>query len=118
MEVDAAAWNVTRRIPAGDGVYNLAVSPDGKLLVGTNKRGASVSIFDIESGKELARVATKRKVLHGVVITPDSKYAFVTVEGVGAEPGTVEIIDLAAKKTAATVDTPPQAAGIDFWKMQ
>ena len=118
VEVDAAAWNVTRRIAAGDGVYNLAVSPDGKLLVGTNKRGASVSIFDVESGKELARVATKRKVLHGVVITPDSKYAFVTVEGVGAEPGTVEIIDLTAKKTVATVDTPPQAAGIDFWKMQ
>ena len=118
VEVNATAWNVTRRIPAGDGVYNLAVSPDGKLLVGTNKRGASVSIFDVESGRELARVATKRKVLHGVVITPDSKYAFVTVEGVGAEPGTVEIIDLVAKKTAATVDTPPQAAGIDFWKMQ
>jgi DNA-binding beta-propeller fold protein YncE len=118
VEVDAAGWNVTRRIPAGDGVYNLAVSADGKFLLATNKRGASVSIFDLESGKELARVATKRKVVHGVVISPDSKYAFVTVEGVGAEPGTVEIIDLATEKTAATVDTPPQAAGIDFWKMQ
>jgi DNA-binding beta-propeller fold protein YncE len=117
-EVDAAGWKVTRRIPAGDGVYNLAVSADGKFLIATNKRGASVSIFDLESGKELARVATKRKVVHGVVISPDSKYAFVTVEGVGAEPGTVEIIDLATKKTAATVDTPPQAAGIDFWKME
>jgi hypothetical protein len=30
----------------------------------------------------------------------------------------VEVIDLAAKKTAASVDTPPQAAGIDFWKME
>jgi len=118
VEVDAAGWSVTRRIPAGDGVYNLAVSADGKLLVATNKRGASVSIFDLESGKELVRLGTKRKVVHGVVISPDSKYAFVTVEGVGAEPGTVEIIDLAAKKTAATVDTPPQAAGIDFWKME
>jgi DNA-binding beta-propeller fold protein YncE len=118
VEMDATGWNVTRRIPAGDGVYNLAVSGDGKLLLATNKRGASVSIFDLQSGKELARLATKRKVLHGVVISPDSKYAFVTVEGVGAEPGTVEIIDLGTKKTAATVDTPPQAAGIDFWKVQ
>jgi DNA-binding beta-propeller fold protein YncE len=118
VEVDATGWNVVRRIPAGDGVYNLAVSGDGKLLLATNKRGASVSIFDLQSGKELARLATKRKVLHGVVISPDSKYAFVTVEGVGAEPGTVEIIDLGTKKTAATVDTPPQAAGIDFWKVQ
>jgi hypothetical protein len=42
----------------------------------------------------------------------------VTVEGVGAEPGTVEVVDLEVKKTVATVDTPPQAAGIDFWKIQ
>jgi hypothetical protein len=30
----------------------------------------------------------------------------------------VEVIDLVAKKPAASADTPPQAAGIDFWKME
>jgi hypothetical protein len=55
-------------------------------------------------------------VLHGVVVSPDDAYAFVTVEGVGTEPGTVEIIDLAALKTVATIDVPPGAAGIDFYK--
>jgi DNA-binding beta-propeller fold protein YncE len=118
VEVDAMNWSLVQRIPAGNGVYNLGVTPDGKLLVATNKRDASVSIFEIATGKELARLATKRKVLHGVAISPDSRYAFVTVEGVGEEPGTLEIIDLHAMKTAATVDTPPQAAGIDFWKME
>ncbi len=117
VEIDTEKWSVIRRIPAGAGVYNLGVTPDGTLLVATNKRGASVSIFDIATGTELARLPTKRKVVHGVVISPDSRYAFVTVEGVGSEPGTVEIIDLAARKTIATVDTPPQAAGIDFWKI-
>ncbi|HEY5839297.1 MAG TPA: hypothetical protein VIT19_09700, partial [Pyrinomonadaceae bacterium] len=58
------------------------------------------------------------KVLHGVVISPDDLYAFVTVEGVGNEPGTVEIIDLKAMKTVATVDVPRQAAGIDFYKIE
>ena len=106
-----------RRIPAGNGVYNLGVSPDGSLLVATNKRDASVSIFSTGTAKELARLPTKRKVLHGVAITPDSRYAFITVEGVGSEPGTVEIIDLKSLTTVATVDTPSQAAGIDFWKM-
>jgi hypothetical protein len=30
----------------------------------------------------------------------------------------VEIIDLEAMKSVARVDTPPQAAGIDFWKLE
>jgi DNA-binding beta-propeller fold protein YncE len=118
VEVDATNWSLVRRIPAGNGVYNLGVTQDGKLLVATNKREGSVSIFEISTGKELARLATKRKVVHGVAISPDSRYAFVTVEGVGEEPGTLEIIDLSALRTVATVDTPPQAAGIDFWKME
>jgi DNA-binding beta-propeller fold protein YncE len=118
VEIDTGNWKLVKRIPAGNGVYNLGVSPDGKLLIATNKRDASASIFDIASGQELARVPTKRKVVHGVAVSPDSRYAFVTVEGVGEEPGTVEIIDLVAKKSVGSVDTPPQAAGIDFWKME
>lgn len=117
VEVYAKNWSLGRRILAGNGVYNLGVTPDGKLLVATNKRDASASIFDIATAKELARIPTKRKVVHGVVISPDNRYAFVTVEGVGSEPGTVEVIDLQSRKIVAEVDTPPQAAGIDFWKM-
>lgn len=118
VEVDTAKWTLARRIPAANGVYNLGVSPDGKLLVATNKRDASVSIIETDGARELAKIPTKRKVVHGVTVSPDSRYAFVTVEGVGEEPGTVEIIDLVAKKSVASVDTPPQAAGIDFWKME
>ena len=107
-----------RRIPAGPGVYNLGVTRDGKLLIATNKRGPSVSIFEIKTAKELARLPTKRKVVHGVAVSPDNLYAFVTVEGIGSEPGTLEVIDLAALKTVATLDLPEQAAGIDFWKIE
>jgi DNA-binding beta-propeller fold protein YncE len=118
VQVDTASWKMVRRIAAGPGVYNLAVTRDGRLLVATNKRGPSVSVFDAKSGKELARLPTKRKVVHGVVVSPDSRYAFVSVEGVGSEPGTVEVIDLESLKTVATIDVPVQAAGIDFWKME
>ena len=116
VEVNANTWALVRRIPARPGVYNLDVTHDGSRLLATNKRDQSVSIYDLKSGKELARLPTKRKVLHGVVVTPDDRYAFVTVEGVGAEPGTVEIIDLVAMKTVATVDVAQGAAGIDFYK--
>ena len=114
VEVDANKWALVRRLPTRAGVYNLAVTKDGTRLLATNKRDQSVSIIDIKSGKELARLPTKRKVLHGVVVSPDDRYAFVTVEGVGAEPGTVEIIDLNALKTVATIDVGQQASGIDF----
>jgi DNA-binding beta-propeller fold protein YncE len=118
LEVDAEEWKITRRMPARPGVYNLAVTKDGTRLLATNKRDQSVSVVDIKSGRELARLPTKRKVLHGVVVSPDDRYAFVSVEGVGSEPGTVEVIDLVSLKTVATVDVPPEAAGIDFLRME
>lgn len=118
VEIDVAAWRLTRRWEAGTGVYNLAVTRDGKLLLGTNKRGQSVSIFDIAAGKEVARIATQRKVVHGIVISPDDRYAFVSVEGIGAEPGTLEVIDLATRTRVASVDLGQMAGGIDFWKME
>jgi DNA-binding beta-propeller fold protein YncE len=118
VEVSANDWKLVRRIPARAGVYNLGITHDGTRLLATNKRDQSVSIYDLRSGKELARLPTKRKVLHGVVVSPDDAYAFVTVEGVGSEPGTVEIIDLKALQTVATVDVGEEAAGIDFYKTE
>jgi DNA-binding beta-propeller fold protein YncE len=116
VEINAASWEFVRRIPARPGVYNLDLTHDGQRLIATNKRDQSVSIYEVKSGRELVRLPTKRKVLHGVVVSPDDRYAFVTVEGVGSEPGTVEIIDLRDLKTVTTIDLPPGAAGIDFYK--
>lgn len=115
VEIDTATWTLRRRIPARPGVYNLAVTQNGRLIA-TNKRDQSVSVVDIASGKELARLPTRRRIVHGVVVSADDRYAFVTVEGIAAEPGTVEIIDLVALKTVATVDVAPQAGGIDILK--
>ena len=118
VEIDAAKWKVVRRIPARAGVYNLAITKDGTRLLATNKRDQSVSVLEIKTGRELARLPTKRKVLHGVVVSPDDRFAFVTVEGVGAEPGTVEVVDLTALKIVASVDVAEGAAGIDFLRTE
>ena len=115
VEVDTDAWKVTRRIPAGPGVYNLGISHDGTRLIGTNKKGQSVSVFDVASGRELARIATLRRAVHGVAVSGDDRYAFISVEGYGAEPGTVEMIDLAALKRVASVDVGQMAAGIETY---
>jgi len=118
VEIDAATWKLVRRIPAGSGVYNLGMTADGTRLIATNRREQSVSVLDVKSGKELARLKTKRSVVHGVAVSSDDRYAFISVEGIASDPGTVEVIDLRTLKIVASVDVAPQAGGIDFWKVQ
>jgi DNA-binding beta-propeller fold protein YncE len=118
VEVDAATWTMTRKIPTGRGPYNLAVTPDGKLLVATLKPGSSLQVFDIATGKSVMLEKTSNTLAHGVVVSPDSRYAFVTSEGVGAQPGKVDVFDLVALQKVASVDIGQQASGIAFWKMQ
>ncbi len=113
VEIDVATWQMVRRIPTGNGVYNLAVTRDGTKLIATNKRDQSVSIIALPSGRELARIPTRRRVVHGAAVSADDRYAFISVEGVGSEPGTLEIIDLVTLKTVATVDVGQMAGGID-----
>ena len=118
VEVDVATWAMSRRIPMGNGVYNLAVTHDGKYLLGTNKRDQSVSVIDLAGGTEKARIKTKRKVVHGVVVSSDDRYAFVSVEGIGSEPGTLEVIDLHSMQSVAQVDVGQMAGGIDFLRTE
>lgn len=116
LEVNTDEWEVTRRFETGKAPYNLEVSPDGKLLVVTYKGEGATAIWDISSGTELAKVQNSRKVSHGVAISPDSKYAFVTIEGIGGEPGSVDVVDLTSYTLVDHVETGKQAGGIYFWK--
>ena len=117
LEIDTATWTLARRIPTGRGVYNLAVTPDGRRLVATLKQGSLVEIFDLPSGKSLARLKTSTTLAHGVTVTPDSRYAFVSSEGVGSAPGKVDVFDVQKPRLAASVSVGQQASGITFWKM-
>ena len=116
LEIDIQKWQITRRFETGKAPYNLEVSPDGKLVVVSYKGEGSTGIWDIESGKELAKLANTRRVSHGVAITPDNKYAFISVEGIGGEPGSVDVINLSTLKVVDHVETGKQAGGIYFWK--
>ena len=118
LEVDLDEWKITRRFPGGKGPYNVEISPNGKLLVVTYKTDAQTGIWNLAEGKELARIPNSRKVAHGIAISPDNKYAFVTVEGIGAEPGSVDVIDLQKLEKVATAEIGKQAGGIAFWKME
>ena len=117
-EVSLEDWKITRRFHTQKGPYNLAISPNGKMILATCKSNHSVAIWDLESGKELASVPASRRLTHGVTISPDNRFAFVSVEGVADDPGTVDVIDLQTFKLRASIDVGKQASGIDFWKIE
>jgi DNA-binding beta-propeller fold protein YncE len=117
LEISLRDWRLERRWATGRGPYNLAVTPDGGLLVATLKQGAAVEVFDLASGRSRARMATSAPVANGVVVSPDGRYAFVSVENVGMAPGKVDIFDLDSLKRVASVEVGQQASGIDFWRL-
>jgi DNA-binding beta-propeller fold protein YncE len=112
VEVDTDKWLVTRRFATGKGPYNLDLTPDGKQLVATYKTDGAIGIWDLATGKERARIASSRKVTHGVAISRDGRYAFVTSESKNADPGVLDVVDLRQGKIVATVVVGLQAGGI------
>jgi DNA-binding beta-propeller fold protein YncE len=117
-EVSLQDWQIVRRFKTQKGPYNLAITPDGKKILATCKPNNSTAIFDLESGRELASVPASRRITHGVTVSPDNRFAFISVEGVGDDPGTVDVIDLQSYEVRASIDIGKQASGIDFWKME
>lgn len=115
---DAATLKKTKEIPLGAGSYNVEPSPDGKWVIITNKKDKSFSLVDAKGLTEVARVPTTKKIVHGVAYSPDGKYAFITQESIGADPGAVDMFDLATKKTVATYPLPAQPTGVGILRMK
>lgn len=118
VEIDVPRWEISRRFPTGRGPYNLAVTGDGRLLIATLKQGGAVQIFDLATGQSVLTTKSSTNVTHGIAISPDSRYAFVSNEAVGAAPGKVDIYDLRTLTRVADVPVGLQAGGIAFWKME
>ncbi len=115
LEVDTERWIVSRRLPTGKAPYNLEAVAGGSLLLATLKGEQGVAVFDLEAGEEVARLAASRPITHGVVATPDGRYAFVSNESAGSVRGTVDVIDLESLSVVASVELQHQPGGIDYW---
>jgi YVTN family beta-propeller protein len=113
---DARTLALIARASAGTGAYNVEPSPDGRLVLVTNKKAQSVSVFDAATLKELARVPTSKRIPHGIAYAPDGRYAFVTCESVGTDPGAIDAIDLTTLARVASLPIPLQPTGIAVWK--
>lgn len=109
---DAATLTRVREIPVGKGAYNVEPSPDGSLVVVTNKKDRSVSVVDARRLVELGRVPTSKPVVHGVAFSPLGRVAYISCESVGTDPGAVDVLDLAARRVVASIAVPGQPTGI------
>ncbi len=118
LEIEQKTLTVRRTFPAGRAPYNADVTPDGSLLVVTLKGEQAVAVYDLASGTERARIPTTQPVTHGVVVSPDGRYAFVTNEAVGAVRGTLDVVDLERDAIVASLPLHYQPGGIGFWKME
>lgn len=116
VEVDTQRWEVSRRYNTGKAPYNLEISHDGQWLVASYKGEGATGIWNLQSGKEVARITNSRRIPHGVAIAPDSRYAFISVEGIGGEAGSVDVIDLQALQRVEVIEVGKQAGGIVYWK--
>ena len=117
IEVNLEDWVISKRINVGKGPYNVEISPNGKYLVATLKGEGSTGIWDLENLSKTKVLKNTTNVSHGIAISPDSKYAFISVEGVGGEPGKVDVIDLKNMYLKSSVNVGKQAGGIAFWKI-
>ncbi len=109
---DAVTLARTKELPVGKGAYNVEPSPDGKWVIVTNKKEQSVSLIDARSLREVARIPTGKKIVHGIAYSPDSRFAYISCESIGADPGAVDVIDLAKRKVVASIAVPGQPTGI------
>ena len=113
---NARTLELVRSLETGTGAYNVEPSPDGRWVVVTNKKAQSVSVFDTRTWTEAARISTSKRIPHGVAFSPDGRYAFVSCESVGSDPGAVDAIDLTTLTRVASLDIPLQPTGIAIWR--
>jgi DNA-binding beta-propeller fold protein YncE len=114
---DAVSLTMIKEIAVGHGAYNVEPSADGQYVIVSNKKDRSVSLMDAAALTELVRIPTSKPVVHGIAYSPDGRYAYISAESVGADPGAVDMIDLSARKVVASISVPLQPTGITIWRL-
>ncbi len=109
---DAGSLRQIKEIPVGKGAYNVEPSPDGKFVLVTNKKDQSVSVIDAAGLTEVARIPTSKRIVHGIAYSPDSRFAYVSCESIGIDPGAVDVVDLKSRTRVSSVPIAGQPTGI------
>lgn len=101
--IDTATDQVADKIPVGSVPIQVYATPDNQLLFVANQGskkapGRTVSVIDL-ARLEVVKTIETGPGAHGVVVTTDGRYAFVT----NTYGNTVSVIDVGGLEVAATV---------------
>jgi YVTN family beta-propeller protein len=81
----------------------------GTLLV-ANRTGGSISLFDLTTGVEMARIPIGPAIPHEVAVSPDGRLALTGEYGPNDDPGRhVVIIDVAEGRLVGRIDLGPKS---------
>ena len=115
LEVDARSGAVTRRVPLPGRPFQLAATPDGARLIITLRSDDMIVVLNTADGTEAGRIETSRSRAHGVTVSPDGRFAFVTSEGVRNERGALDVVDVAGAVRVAFVELGYQPRAVTYW---
>jgi YVTN family beta-propeller protein len=111
-------------IPVGQYPLILAMSPDGRYVYSANRNSNSVSVIRTGLDTVVATVQNVGPQPHGIDITADGRFAYVSCENVTAAvpphhptsgskvPGFVAVVDLATNQVVKTIEVGAFAAGV------
>jgi YVTN family beta-propeller protein len=90
-------------------VSSATFAADGTLLV-ANRSGGSVSLIDLSTETEIARLPIGPVIPHEIAASPDGRWAVTGEYGGGDNPGRhLVVIDVAAAVVAARIDLGPNS---------
>ncbi len=78
---DTDTRQVTRSVPVGVNPHEVVVTPDGRRAFTANSRSNTVSVVDLEAGKEVKRLESPHfRYPHGMAVHPNGEIVYLTSE--------------------------------------
>lgn len=122
--ISRSSMNVVKSIPVGVFPLIPAISPDDRFVYVPNRNSNSLSVISTLTDSVVATIANVGPQPHGIAITNDGRFAYVSCENVAATvpphhptsgsktPGYVSIIDLQSNTVIKQFEVGAFAAGI------
>lgn len=110
--IDTASRKQVAEIAVGKGPAQVGFTPDGRFGFVSLSQENQLAVIDPASRKVIRKLAVGAVPIQ-LYATPDSALVLVANQGTSKKPGsTVSVIDLAAMKVAATIQTGAGAHGV------